>query len=381
MTTYLLYADAVSSPEMRHEIAEPIMDPVIFLEHEGKRVVVAGVLEEAVFADRDDVIDEVWFNHDYGAEELYRDEAFPRSLVGAELVYRVLRDNGIGAVSMPPRAPALVVDYLRERKVDVSIEADAWAGRRRRKTPWEIEGVERAQRAAETAMLVAARMLREAEPTSDNRLRFEGEILTAEWIREAMIAELVAQGTECEQILVHSGDACLRGHDLGSGPILPDASCIIDVFPRDRRSGVFSDMTRTFVPGVVSEDVKRLHEHVRAALDIAFSAMKPGADDAHRKVSEYFRDQGFPTTLFHTDTNAPLREGFFHGLGHGVGLEVHERPHLSRRADAFVEGDVVAVEPGLYFEGMGGVRLEDTVLITSSGVEFITDPYPYDLQP
>ena len=380
MTTYLLYADAVSSPEMHHEIAEPIMDPVIFLEHEGKRVVVAGVLEEAVFADRDDVIDEVWFNHDYGAEELYRDEAFPAAMVGPELVFRVLRDNGITSVSMPPRASALVVDYLRDRQIDVRIEPEVWDDRRRRKTPWEIEGIERAQRAAETAMIAAARMLREAEPTSDNRLRFEGEILTAEWIREAMIAELASQGAECEQILVHTGDACLKGHDLGSGPILPDASCIIDVFPRDRRSGAFSDMTRTFVPGVVPEDVKRLHEHVRAALDIAFSALKPGTKDAHLKVSEYFRDQGFPTNLFHAD-GGPLREGFFHGLGHGVGLEVHERPYMSRRPDELVEGDVVAVEPGLYFEGVGGVRLEDTVLITSSGIEFMTDPYRYDLQP
>ena len=381
MTTLLLYSDAVTSPEMRHEIAEPIMDPVIFLEHEGKRIVVAGVLEEAVFADRDDVIDEVWFNHDYGSEELYRDEAFPGPLVGPEMVFRVLRKNGITSVSMPPRASALVVDYLRDRQIDVRIEPEVWDDRRRRKSPWEIEGIERAQRAAETAMLGAVRMLREAEPTSDNRLRFEGEILTAGWIREAMISELTSQGTECEQILIHSGDACLKGHDLGSGPILPDNSCIIDVFPRDRRSGAFSDMTRTFVPGVVTEEIKRLHEHVRAALDIAFNALKPGANDAHKKVSEYFRDQGFPTNLFHQDLKSPLREGFFHGLGHGVGLEVHERPHLARRPDELVEGDVIAVEPGLYFPGLGGVRLEDTVLVTGDGIEFITDPYPYDLQP
>jgi Xaa-Pro aminopeptidase len=380
MTTYLLYSDALTSPEMRHEIAEPLMDPVVFMEHEGRRIVVAGVLEEAVFADRDDILDEVWVTQDLGWEELLRDESFPMPMLGPELVFRVLRKAGVTSVSMPPRASALVVDYLRDREIEVRIEPERWADRRRRKAPWEIEGIERAQRAAETAMLAAARMLREAEPTSDNRLRFEGEILTAEWIREAMIGELTSQGTECESILVHSGDACLKGHDLGTGPIVPDASCIIDVFPRDRRSGVYSDMTRTFVPGIVTEGVKRLHEHVRAALDIAFSALKPGTKDAHKKVSEYFRDQGFPTTLFH-DGAAPLREGFFHGLGHGVGLEVHEQPWMSRRSDELVEGDIIAVEPGLYFEGEGGVRLEDTVLVTADGIEFITDPYPYDLQP
>jgi Xaa-Pro aminopeptidase len=381
MTTLLLYSDALSSPEMRHEIAEPLMDPVIFMEHEGRRIVVAGILEESTFADRDDIIDEVWVTQDFGWEELMRDPSYPLPMLGPELVYRVLQKTGIDAVSMPANASALVVDYLRERQVEVRIEPEVWADRRRRKAPWEIEGIERAQRAAETAMLVAARMLREAEPTSDKRLRFEGEILTAEWIRETMIAELTSQGAECEQILIHSGDACLKGHDLGLGPILPDASCIVDVFPRDRRSGAHSDMTRTFVPGIVTEEVKRLHEHVRAALDIAFAALKPGSSDAHAKVSEYFRDHGFPTTLFHEEGSAPLREGFFHGLGHGVGLEVHERPWMSRRSDELVEGDVIAVEPGLYFAGAGGVRLEDTVLVTSDGIEFITDPYPYDLQP
>ncbi|MQA99486.1 MAG: M24 family metallopeptidase [Actinobacteria bacterium] len=380
MTTYLLYSDALTSPEMRHEIAEPLMDAVIFMEHEGRRIVVTGILEEAIFADRDDIIDEVWAEQDFGWEELFRDESIPLPMLGPELVFRVLHRTGIDSVSMPPTASALVVDYLRDRQIEVRIEPETWSERRRHKAPWEIEGIERAQRAAETAMLVAARMLREAEPTSDNRLRFEGEILTAEWIRETMISELTSQGTECEQILVHSGDACLRGHDLGTGPILPDTSCIIDVFPRDRRSGVHADMTRTFVPGIVNEEIKRLHEHVRAALDIAFAALEPGTREAYRKVSEYLRDQGFPTTLFH-EGDPPLRDGFFHGLGHGVGLEVHERPWMSRRSDDLVDGDVVAVEPGLYFERVGGVRLEDTVLVTSDGVEFITDPYPYDLQP
>lgn len=380
MTTYLLYSDALSSPEMRHEIAEPLMDAVVFMEHEGKRIVVAGILEESTFRARDDIIDEVWVESDFGWEELNRDESFPTPLLGPELVFRVLRKTGISSVSMPPNASALVVDYLRDRQIDVRIEPEAWAARRRRKAPWELEGIERAQRAAETAMLVAARMLREAEPMSDNRLRYEGEILTAEWIRETMIAELTSQGTECEQILVQTGDACLNGHELGTGPILPDTSCIIDVYPRDRRNGVHSDMTRTFVPGIVTEEVKRLHEHVRAALDIAFGALKPGTKDAFAKVSEYFRDQGFPTKLFH-EGDSPLRDGFFHGLGHGVGLEVHEEPWLSRRSHELVEGDVIAVEPGLYFEGVGGVRLEDTVLVTSDGVELLTDPYPYDLQP
>ncbi|MEA2447947.1 MAG: Xaa-Pro aminopeptidase, partial [Actinomycetota bacterium] len=259
-------------------------------------------------------------------------------------------------------------------------DPQVWMQRRRRKTPWELEGIERAQRAAETAMLTAARILREAERTNDGFLRFEGEPVTAELIRTAMTSELLSQGAESEDILVQCGDVALTGHDLGMGPILPDSSVVIDCFPRDRRTGVYSDMTRTFVAGDASDELKNLHAHCRRALEIAYESIKPGASDAFEKVAGYFASQGFPTQLTHTGPS-DLSEGFMHSLGHGVGLAVHERPWMGRRSDAFLEGDVVAVEPGLYFAGIGGVRLEDTVMVTDTGVEFFTDPYPYDLSP
>ncbi|HEU4481271.1 MAG TPA: M24 family metallopeptidase, partial [Actinomycetota bacterium] len=212
------------------------------------------------------------------------------------------------------------------------------------------------------------------------QLRFEGEILTSEWIRAAMSADLLSQGAESEEIIVQSGDACLEGHELGSGPILPDQSCIIDCFPRERRTGVYSDTTRTYVPGKPSPELKKLHRIVRDALEIAFESIKPGADDAHSKVAEYFHSQGMPTREHHTGEGS-LKEGFFHSLGHGVGLEVHEAPSVGRRSDPLQEGDVIAIEPGLYFPGVGGVRLEDTVLVTDLGGVHFTDPLPYDLTP
>ncbi|MFN2587288.1 MAG: M24 family metallopeptidase [Actinomycetota bacterium] len=380
MTTFLIYDDALRSPELRHEIAEAIGDPLIFVEHEGRRVVVTSTFEAPILARREDVVDEVWDYPSLGWLDLERDQSFPEIHIGPELVARALRRLNVDKVCVPATFWSLVADYLRDRGVEVVVDPDEWARRRRRKTPWELEGIERAQRATETAMLTAARMLREAEPASENRLRFEGEILTAEWIREAMNAELLAQGAESEEILVQSGDACLGGHDPGLGPILPDATCIIDCFPRDRRSGAYTDMTRTFVPGTPTEDVVRLHGHCRKALEIAYGAIGPEASDAHRKVTEYFRSQGFPT-LDHHGGDGHLQAGFNHSLGHGVGLQVHERPWVGRRSDALKPGDVIAVEPGLYFAGIGGVRLEDTVLVTDDGFEHFTDPFPYDLQP
>jgi Xaa-Pro aminopeptidase len=380
MTTYLLHGDSVHGLELRHEIGEPIMDPITFIEHDERRIAVVSDLEEPILGKREDVIDDLWNVEDFGFSDLLKDRSVPEHLVEPEIVLRVLQKLGVARVSVPSGFGALLLDYLRGKGIEVTVEPVVWADRRRRKTPWELEGIERAQRAAETAMLSAARMLREAEPTNDGRLRFEGEILTAELIRLAMEAELLAAGGESQEILIHAGDACLQGHDLGMGPILPNTSCIIDCFPRDRRTGVYSDMTRTFVVGEASAELQRLHADCVAALEIAYSAIRPGRDDAFEQVARYFESQGYPTQLSHQGPGS-LKEGFRHALGHGVGLDVHEHPWMGRRSERFVVGDVVAVEPGLYFPGIGGVRLEDTVLVTPDGVEPFTDPYPYDLEP
>lgn len=380
MTTYLLIEDPLTSSEMRHEVGEPVMDELIFIEHDGRRIIIGSLLEEEIFATREDVVDEFWNMHHLGAEELLTDDSFPYSQIMAEIALRALGKLEATEVIVPPSFGVLEADYLRDRGVKLVIDHEVWAARRRRKTPWELEGIERAQRAADTALLTAARMLRDAEPTSEGALRYEGEILTAEWVRDAMSTELLTQGAESEEIIVHSGEACLKGHDIGSGPILADATCIIDCFPRDRRTGVYTDMTRTFVPGRPSQEVKELHAHCRAAMEIALGSLRPGATDVHGKVVEYFHSHGYPTREHHNGDD-PLREGFFHSTGHGVGLEVHEHPRLGRRSEPLVAGDVVAIEPGLYFPVIGGVRLEDTVLVTESGFEYFTDPLPHDLEP
>jgi Xaa-Pro aminopeptidase len=363
---------------MRHEIAEAISDPVIFVDNDGQRIIVASALEESSFRDRNDLVDEFWDYEQLGALELVRDESLDRDLIGAELVLRAVKKLGVSSVLVPPTFRLQVGDHLRAQGVDVVIDAKSWSDRRRSKTPWELEGIERAQRATETAMLSATRMLREAEPTGDGKLRFEGEILTAEWIREVMVGDLLSQGAESEEILIQSGDQCLEGHGLGLGPILPDQSLIIDCFPRDRRTGAYTDMTRTFVPGRPSEELSKIYKDVREAMDIALDAVRPGSDDAFRKVSDFFHEKGYPTRLHRRDGGNP-REGFPYALGHGVGLEVHEKPGMGLRSDALIERDVVAIEPGLYFKGVGGVRLEDTVLVTEDGPVHFTDPFPYDL--
>jgi Xaa-Pro aminopeptidase len=380
MTTYLVYDAPARSPEVRHEVAEPTDDPVVFMEHDGTRIVAGSLLDHAIFSTREDVVDEYWSWHELGVEELISDDALPEHMIGPELVVRAVRRVEAKTVCVPPAFHALVADVLRSNGVEVVVNAAQWARRRRQKTPWELEGCERAQRAAETAMLTAARMLRDAEPTARGQLRFEGEILTAELVREAMNSELTSQGAESHEIMVHSGDAWLNGRAGGLGPLTPDTSCIIDCWPRDRRTGAHADLTRTFVAGTPRPELVELHADCRAALDIALEAIRPGHNDAYERVAEYLHSRGHATQLHHSGRE-PFRHGFWHSLGHGVGLEIHEPPSIGRRSDSFLAGDVVAIEPGLYAPGIGGVRLEDTVLVTDAGVEYFTDPYPYDLQP
>ena len=170
MTTFLLHDDALRSHELRHEIAEPVGDPVVFLEHDGKRIVVGSLLEEPIFETREDVVDEFWNFSSLGAEALVARRAVPEAhdrrradATGAPATRgHLCRGSG----DVPDRT---LPTTCRSNGIDVVVDGEAWVARRRRKTPWELEGIERAQRAVETAMLTAARMLREAEPTSNDR--------------------------------------------------------------------------------------------------------------------------------------------------------------------------------------------------------------------
>ncbi len=380
MSALLAFDSPARDPVTRHEVGEPVVDPIAFIVDEGTTIVVGSAHEEEIFARRDDVVDQFFSASELGSLELQQEGSLAPDLQEAEIVRRALAKLGISSVVVPPTFRLQVADYLRDRDVEVTVDAERWALRRRKKNPWELEAIERAQRAADTALLAAARMLREAEPTDEGLLRFEGEVLTAELVRETMAAELLTQGAESEGILVQSGAGPMMGHSLGSGPIRRNETVIIDCAPRERRHGAFSDTTRTFVPGRVTDEVRRLHADCRAALDIAFECLRPGRSDAFHKVAEFFQAQGHPTKLHHRGPER-MRKGFTHSLGHGVGLEVHESPSLGLHAEVLIEGDVVAVEPALYFEGMGNVRLEDTVLVTPDGPRRFTDPYPYELEP
>jgi Xaa-Pro aminopeptidase len=362
-----MFGDTVRSPELRHEVPVSVPDPFVYVERNGTRTAFVGSLEIPRLAGVNG-LETVPF------EELGLDELIGQGLswhaMTPELVLRACRHASVEAAVTPRDFPLELADYLRANEIGVEAKGELFDERRRVKTPAELEGIRRAQRATEKAMDAIRARLRGGDDLTAEGLQ---TVATRVFSDEGMIAP--------DLVLVSSGAQTTVGHEPGHGPIAPGEPIVVDLFPRDPASGCYADMTRTFCLGEPPEELVRFHALVREGLDVAYAAIRPGASGAevHKAVCDLFAAHGHQTQLSKPPGEV-LEEGFFHGLGHGVGLEVHELPGLGRSGEEIVAGDVLAVEPGLYRKGFGGCRLEDLVLVTEDGYEVLTD-YPYDLTP
>jgi Xaa-Pro aminopeptidase len=236
------------------------------------------------------------------------------------------------------------------------------------KTPAELEGIRRGQRAAEAAMAAIREGLRSGEPVTVEELR--------------AVARRVFIEHEClphDLLVIAPAGMGADPHDEGSGPIPAGVPIVVDVFPRDIRSGAWGDLTRTLCVGEPPAELVEWHRHVREAQRRATEAVRAGTtgEVLNRIACEYLAEQGYATRLGR-DAAAPLEEGFIHYLGHGLGLELHEAPTLDEGGEVLVPGDVITIEPGLYRPGWGGCRIEDVVVVTEDGYEMLTD-CPYEL--
>jgi Xaa-Pro aminopeptidase len=378
MAEVLIYADSARSADMRHAVPLLVPDPFLYAETNGSRHIFTNSMEAVRL--RELGLFEVHILEDFGSDELI-EAGVERREGMAQLALRFVESLGVKRFSVPETFPVWLADRLRADGVELDVDQDLFDDRRRSKTDAQLAGMRRAQKAAEAAMDACRELLRSAEISGDELL-LDGEPLTVERIKGAMNATFAAHDTTCDEYIVAPGAQGAVGHDMGSGPIPPHTPLIVDIWPRDNSSGVYTDMTRTFVVGDVPADVQEWHRLVKEALDRALAEIGPGAD-AHAIFEgscEIFEAAGEPTQRTKA-AGESLEDGFFHSLGHGVGLEVHEQPGMGRTSkEKLVVGDVVTVEPGLYRQGYGGVRLEDIVLVAESGAENLTN-YPYDLAP
>jgi Xaa-Pro aminopeptidase len=243
-----------------------------------------------------------------------------------------------------------------------------------------LQGIRNAQRACEAALDEARVLLRSAR-TDGGGLEVDGQPLTSERLKRTIESVFMRFDVDGGDMIVSHGPQTAVGHDMGSGQLQPNEPIVFDLFPRDRATGCYADMTRTYVVGEPSEEVEEWYRLVKEALDRSTAEVRPGVNGRalFELVCALFQEAGYKTQL-NKEPGEVLEDGFFHGLGHGVGLEVHELPSMGRTGHELVAGDVITIEPGLYRAGYGGLRLEDLVLVTADGHELLTD-YPYELLP
>jgi Xaa-Pro aminopeptidase len=367
MSDLLIYGAPDSSPDLFHAIPAGIVDPFLYAEAAGRRAATVSVLDaDKVSALGIEVIDPARL----GADELLAGGA-SRHELSLEIALRACRELGLERAIVPPEFPLAVADHLRAGGVALDVDPEAFVLRRRAKTEAQLAGIRRAQKAADAAMAVAARLIHELRPG-----------VTSEEIRAAMAAACDERGCDLPgDVIVAHGAQSADGHESGFGALEAGEPVVVDIWPRDRESRCWADMTRTFVAGggTPDDELAEYWRLTRKSLELVYPEVRDGADcqAIFARSSEPYIEAGKPTQLTKA-AGEVLRDGYFHGLGHGVGLEVHERPGLGRSPDTLRTGDVITLEPGCYRQGYGGCRLEDLVVVTADGCETLTD-FPYDL--
>jgi Xaa-Pro aminopeptidase len=373
----LIDADTIRSPELRHEIPAGVVDPFLYGERDGVAfAVVSALVAPTIAAARGDLKHLDLFA-DLGLRDLI-DAGESRESALLEVRLRACREMGIARAAVPPTFPLATAEHLRAGGIELYVDRELFAERRRNKTAAELRGIWRATKAAEAGLKAAAQALHEAESLG-GVLHADGRPLTCERVGDAVRAAVEANGASLSTFTVARGPQTATGHGPGSGPISVNEVVIVDLAPQDRESACFSDIARTFVAGTPDPEIAAWHALVVEAHAKAIASVKPGVlgRDLWNGACDVFESEGFPTQR---KPGSTLMEGFPTALGHGVGLEIHEDPGLGRSGTALQPGDVITIEPFLCRPDFGAVQVEDILLVTADGAEVISS-LPTSLAP
>lgn len=286
-----------------------------------------------------------------------------------EVVDVLLRDFGIQKVIVPPNFNVKFADGIRKYGYEVEVKLEPFFERRLRKEPDEVEAIRETIRYTEAAIHEGLELIRRAKVSASGQLMFGDQPLTAEMVRRQIHSVLAEYDLFATHTVVSCGPQTALPHEEGSGPLYEGQPIIIDCAPRSRKNGYYCDITRTIVRGAVPDPLQRQYETVLEAQEYCYSLLKPGANgkEVHAAVARFFESRGYKT---HVLDGKP--QGFFHATGHGIGVEAHERPRLALRDEFLEVGNVLAIEPGLYYADVGGCRVEDDVLLTEEGPQELT---------
>jgi Xaa-Pro aminopeptidase len=370
----LFYADGYRFPDVYHTTKFLAPDPIIALEDVEELVIVTSSLEEGR-ARKESRATTIVNMNEYGAQELSA-QGVSGTEFWAAIMKRFLDERGLRRVAVPPYFPLAEADRLREMGIDLVLAMDL-RERRRVKRPDEVEAIEAAQRATEDAWREGVDAIRRAKARADRTLELEGAVFTAERLRAIVDSALLERGCASDGAICAPGPQAADPHQIGTGPLHAGEPIVMDIFPQHKRTRYWADMTRTVSKGEPPAEIRKMFEVVKRAQDAGIKALRPGVTgrEVHELVEDIIWQAGYDTMRPGQKKNPadPTPLGFIHSTGHGVGLEIHEAPAIARSGTTpLLAGDVVTIEPGVYDPVIGGVRLEDMLVITEGGARNLT---------
>jgi Xaa-Pro aminopeptidase len=362
----LLVTASEGDANMLYAVGFFVPDPFIFFKHKNLKFAVLSDLE-IDRAKKQAHVDRVLSLSLY-QRKLRKLGKTPPGMI--DILDLLLRERGIRSVIVPANFSALLTDQLRAKGFSVQIKRDPFWAEREAKNRAEVQQITESLRVARLGLEAGIRLLKRTQTKRDGYLYVNGTRLTSEMLKTAVNTTIMAQGWLPSHTIISSGNQCVDPHHEGSGPIKANTSIIFDIFPRSQRNGYFGDLSRTVVRGRASDKLKKIYATVQAGQQIGFEQIRDGINgkDVHQNILNLFAARGFPTGRI----NGRM-QGFFHGTGHGLGLDIHEPPRIAPVDAILRTGHVVTVEPGLYYLGVGGVRLEDVVVVNAKGNRNLTD--------
>ncbi len=370
----LFYADGYKFPDVYHVTRFLAPDPIIALEQDGEVVIVASPLEEGR-ARKESRAREVFSFDTFGAQEIGK-TAETREELDAEIITRFLASRGVHRVAVGTYFPLGMAERLRAADLEIVVDRGL-SERRRAKRPDEVAAIEATQRATEDAWAKGVLALQRATVRKDGTLELDGEAFTAERLRAIVESRLLELGCVSEGAIIAPGKQAADPHMIGTGPLRAGEAIVMDIFPQHKTTRYYADMTRTVSKGEPPAEIAKMYEVTKRAQDAGIEALRPGVTgrEVHELVEDIIFEAGYDTLRpgQQRSANGGAPRGFIHGTGHGVGLEIHEMPTVGRSGTKVLSpGDVVTVEPGIYLPELGGVRLEDMLVITESGSRNLT---------
>ncbi|PWU09128.1 MAG: aminopeptidase P family protein [Verrucomicrobia bacterium] len=370
----LLFAATEQSADILYATRFFAPDPFIYLFYGGKSYVILSDLE-VDRGRREAQVDEVIAYSELAAVARANLPSQGGKMSEANVLAFYLKKQGISQVEVPANFPLSFADILRHGRIEVRWIPDPFWPKREIKSAQEIQDLRSALRMTERAMERAFEVLRAAKIGKGGVLHWGNHQLTSEKLRTEIETCIVSQGGLASRTIVAGGQQAIDPHEQGSGPLCAHQLIILDIFPRHMASGYFGDMTRTVVRGHATDAQRHLWEICLEGQRRAFSQIRPRASGKtiQNDLKTFFAQNGYPT-----EQRAGRWTGFFHGAGHGLGLDLHEYPRFA--ATRFRANQVLTLEPGIYVPDLGGVRHEDVLLVTSTGSEFLTSlPKPLEL--